>query len=646
MSVFMPIPTPQGTARAASGGRPGNPCAIFILEYVCDLNRHIAELQSGRHSLRASEWISKVGTALRGPMGKQELLLGTEANREIAYLESLPLDERKDNGQVYTPDHLVKFILELADYSDTSPIETAPFLEPSCGAGAFLRQAVIILASRLRRIGVQIASRGRHRFLDCVRTNIFGVDVDPKACGLARQAVRDTIMSISPGPLPLGFFDSNVVNLNFLEPFEKKCLPPLGTVGFPYIGGNPPYVSTERLTELQKEDLRRRFKTASGRLDLYTFFIEKSLGLLSPGGRLAMVTPDKFFTNDTSKKLREHILDQGSVETVARFSSHKIFKDAATVPCVTVIRRDLKTDRIRLLSCGDQPNKNGRVEILSESTYRDALSHEAWTLKCPALVNLSKRLRASHPLLKDVTLRISAGPATGRDDVFVLPENLARNVEPELLRPAVRGKDISAKGIADPGLRILVPYTYPGGHARLIDLKAFPKARRYLQEHRAELEKRHCVRKWGKEWFGLHDPPAVDLARKRKIVVPDIAEYNQFVVDGGSYFPLHSTYYLIPKPLVNLKFLAIILNSKITEFLVRLLSSSVKDGFSRYQKKNLVGLPVPRASKVEMDTLVSASQSPEAGDVDRLVAALFKLSKADSKAITEYLADAPSGSAR
>lgn len=570
-------------------------------------------------------------------MGEQELIVGKKSNLEISYLESLPADERKDNGQVYTPDYLARFILGLADYSDAKPIESSPFLEPSCGAGAFLRQAVITLASRLRKLGLEITKRGRDRFLEYVKSNLFGVDVDPQACRLARRAVRETVMQLSPGPLPLGFFDSNVVNADFLEPFGEKCLPPLQRGGFPYIGGNPPYVSTGRLTEKQKRDLRKRFKTASGRLDLYTFFIEKSLNLLAPGGRLAMVTPDKFFTNETSKKLRTFILELGSVETVARFNSHRVFKDAATVPCVTVIRRAQSSTGIRLLSCGEKPDRHGRVQILEDTTFHESLNCEAWNLRPPALLALSKRLRANHPTLEDLTRRISAGPATGRDDIFVLSKELAGSVEPELLRPVVRGKDISQDGISDTGLRILMPYTYADGAPHLVDLKRYPRARKYLESHRHDLETRHCVRKWKKEWFGLHDPPASDLSQEPKIVVPDIAEYNQFVVDPGKYFPLHSTYYLIPKPSVDLEFLAIVLNSRISEFLVRLFSSSVKDGFSRYQKKNLVGLPIPKASKEEARTLVRAGRSGDSGLAGRLVTNLFGLSKADSREIERYL---------
>ena len=102
--------------------------------------------------------------------------------------------------------------------------------------------------------------------------------------------------------------------------------------GFDFIVGNPPYVSATRISDSYKRALRLRFATASGRLDLYTVFIERSLSLLSKGGRLALITPDKFLISQTARALRGFIIARSSVRTIAQFRSHKVFRNAATVP--------------------------------------------------------------------------------------------------------------------------------------------------------------------------------------------------------------------------------------------------------------------------------------------------------------------------
>src|SRR5271157_870783 len=75
-----------------------------------------------------------------------------------AYLATLEPNQRQAVGQVYTPQHIVDFVLDLAKYTPTAPIERMPLLDPSCGAGAFLSNAISRLADRLRKIGMDLSS--------------------------------------------------------------------------------------------------------------------------------------------------------------------------------------------------------------------------------------------------------------------------------------------------------------------------------------------------------------------------------------------------------------------------------------------------------------------------------------------------------
>jgi hypothetical protein len=83
--------------------------------------------------------------------------------------------------------------------------------------------------------------------------------------------------------------------------------------------------------------LRTMFTTAVGRIDLYTLFFERALQLLRPDGVLSFITPDKFLASETSRELRAYLAKYGTLRSIATFRSHKVFPDAAVVPCVTVI---------------------------------------------------------------------------------------------------------------------------------------------------------------------------------------------------------------------------------------------------------------------------------------------------------------------
>jgi hypothetical protein len=459
---------------------------------------------------------------------------------------------------------------------------------------------------------------------------------------LAKREVRATAGRLCGQAPPAGFFEENILRADFLTAPQVAHLPP-ARGGFGFVVGNPPYVSAQRITAEYKEMLRKTFLTARGRMDFYTLFIERSLRLLAPHGRLAFVTPDKFLATQTSEPLRRLLLNEGAVRLVARFRSHKVFEDAATVPCVTVYEHGGKPAPITLLECSDRLGRDGRVQVERRSIVRATTltSRSEWHMAAPSLDRLADAIQASHPQLKTLLSRLSAGIATGRDSVYVLPAGAKTDIEEELLRPAIRGRDLHAFRITDPGLRMLVPFTFEK-QPRLIGLDRYPGARRYLEAHRAALRERHCVRIWQKAWYDIHDPMPFDIGHTAKILVPDVASHNRFVFDPGGYWPLHSVYYLVPKD-IEPRFLTAVLNSRPIEFLIRLRAPVVKDGFSRYRKQFLETLPVPRATASAQAAIVRAAQNNDNGLCEDLVARLFSLSERDRCEIQRFLASSRNG---
>ena len=385
-----------------------------------------------------------------------------------AYLKGISLEGRRQVGQVYTPQHLVDFVLRLSGYNVTQPIENRVLIDPSCGGGIFLGTAVTLLAVRLTALGTNLnAEDGRQQLLQYVSENLYGVDIDRHTCALTRAAVCDAVRRAAPGTLPDGFFQANVLEGDYLLTGEIERFLPFGGVDF--IVSNPPYVQTTRLESDLKDAYRLRFATATGRLDLYTLFIERSLPLLTDGGKLAFITPDKFFASLSSALLRQLLVKHGSPVAIARFKSHRIFEDAAIVPCVTVFERDAAPAQIEILECADHPTALGAVAIERRFTVpATALRATTWDLSPPDLSAIALRIQASHRTLESVTERISAGIATGCNGVFVIKPDTNIALEPELLRPAIRGEDLETSALSNPHLQLLLPYLYPAEGARVL----------------------------------------------------------------------------------------------------------------------------------------------------------------------------------
>ena len=566
---------------------------------------------------------------------------GNATESGTRYLEALAEADRREGGKVYTPPHLVRFILDLAAYTAESPIETVPLLDPACGTGVFLEEALHRLAERA------VALKGDLRFpkaadifLDAARRNLVGVDIDPDACRLARAALVRTASELVGRPVPPEYFSANVIEADFLSADVMRAggrlaiLPP-----FAAIVGNPPYIATTRLGNPAKEVLRREFRTASGRIDLYILFFERSVELLQPAGRLAFITPDKYLSSRSAQPLRTLLRASGAVHALARFDSHKVFRNAATVPCVTLFERGARQGSVNVMRCAGSESDVGSVRVLGQTCLSSTLvASPDWSATHPDLQRLAGRIRAMHPTLDSVSRRVSAGIATGRDGVFVVPAGLDLGIEPELLHPAVRGRDIATYRICEPSLRMVVPYSFEGHFPQLVDIRRYPGAMRYLATRQGELEGRHCVRVWGKAWYDLHDPIPFDLATQPKVIVPDIADRNRFAFDPGSYVPLHSAYYIVPAG-IDARFLTAVLNSRPAEFLIRTTAPRVKDGFSRYRSQFLLGLPIPSPSSRLTKCVTRAYDRGDFQEATDMAGALFGLSRRDLVAVEATLGE-------
>lgn len=560
----------------------------------------------------------------------------------IAYLQSIPLDRRRERGQVYTPSYLVDFVIDLALRDDSLE---GPVLDPACGGGAFLRGLVRRLAKDFVRRGIRIQDEpGRSRFLDAVADTVYGVDVDADGVAVARDVVRAAVLDRSPGGLPADFLARNLCVADFLfEPVDRE----LGVAdGFQLVVGNPPYVPTTRITTAYKRRARADYRAARGRIDLYMLFMERATTMLTHGGRLAFITPDKYLQSQSAESLRSLLRERGALQAIALFSSHRVFEGAATVPCVTVWERGGSQRVVAVTEC-DHDEKSGRVQTTRKRDLPTrSLQPSGWRVAREEVEDLSKLISGRHPPLRSFALRVSAGIATGLNKAFLIPSTDSHGVEPALRRPALRGRDIQAFELFESGLELLVPYAYEtDGRPQLVDLRDYPGAYAWLDQWREPLENRHCVRTWGKAWYDLHDPIPFDLARLEKIVVPDVARSNRFAYDNGSALPLHSAYYLLPVG-VDPVVLTAILNSPPIEFLLRARAPRVKDGFSRYRRQFLLDLPIPAVSDGQAADIRSMVERGETDALADVTTGLFGLPPELIRTALSELEQEPSEPAR
>lgn len=195
---------------------------------------------------------------------------------------------RGNEGQFFTPKNVVSMTIKMLE-----PKPNEIFLDPACGAGGFLTQAVDFAYGK-----------NLHQ--------IYGMDKDRFLAILASFRV-----SFLTGSLKQTVFCEN--SLKDFKTWDKNISELIGENSVDIIATNPPFGSkiVVKGDFLQKYELAHIWKKKGERWaitpNLVTerppqiLFIERCIQLLKPGGRLGIVLPDSILGNLNDGYVREYI---------------------------------------------------------------------------------------------------------------------------------------------------------------------------------------------------------------------------------------------------------------------------------------------------------------------------------------------------
>jgi hypothetical protein len=219
---------------------------------------------------------------------------------------------------------------------------------------------------------------------------------------------------------------------------------------------------------------------------------------------------------------------------------------------------------------------------------------------------------------------VGIGVATGADEAFIGPFD-ALDVEPDRKLPLVMTRDILTGEVVWRGLGIINPFAPDGG---LVNLTAYPKLARYMEERRAQLCGRHIAKKNPSNWYRTIDRIYPDLARTPKLLIPDIKGDAAIVYEDGHLYPHHNLYYITSAEW-NLNALRAVLRSGIARLFMSIYSTKMRGGYLRFQAQYLrrITLPpwqdVPKAIK---SALIDAAEADDQFACNRAVFRLYGLS--------------------
>lgn len=523
-------------------------------------------------------------------------------------------------GAIFTRPEVVDFILDLSGYIEDQPLHQKRLLEPSFGGGDFLLPIVRRLltawraakesGSALEELGNAIRAVELHR--ETYLTTHAAVVSLLKQEGLATR----TAAILTDRWLYQGDF--------LLTPVDGK---------FDLVVGNPPYVRQELIPPPLLAEYRSRYKTMYDRADLYIPFIERSLSLLAPAGSLGFICADRWMKNRYGGPLRSLVAQQFHLKIFVDMVDTPAFRsEVIAYPAITIISREppgatriayrpgidrtTLTNLAKALRARNLPKKAGPVREIARATD----GTEPWLLESSDHMALIRRLEQQFPSLEEVGCKVGIGVATGADKAFI-GDYAALDVEPDRKLPLVTTKDIISGEVQWRGRGVINPFADGGG---LVDLRDYPRLRRYLETRRELIAGRHCAQKAPANWYRTIDRITPALASKPKLLIPDIKGEAHIVFEVGRLYPHHNLYYVTSIDW-DLRALQAVMLSALTRLFVSIYSTKMSGGFLRFQAQYLRRIRIPRWADVPESLRVELGNAAIKRDLERCNRAVFKL---------------------
>lgn len=479
--------------------------------------------------------------------------------------------------------------------------ERAAAAESMAAARADLDRRIALIISEARASDLFGEERGLDREL---RTRLKGAREDRRRIGdAARRLSRE-------GSLP--WFDAPSA---FGEVFTQSG-------GFDLVVGNPPWVRGERIPARTRAALAHRYRWWRGergpfahRPDLAVAFIERSLELTAPGGAIAMLVPAKIATASYAAAARTALAQETALDRVADLTAEAATAfGAVTYPMALITRRRPPTTGhlVAVALTG-----NGSVPAAS-------FGAGPWILGSRAAAEVAAAVRAAHPAL-EAEVPIHLGVKSGCNAAFLRPPT---SVEAELVRPAVRGRDLGPFRVCA-SVPLLYPHDAMGRPRR--ELPA--GARGHLDPFRSILEARTDASTG--PWWALHR--TVPASAPHRVAWPDLGRRLAAVALPPRVVPLNSCYFATAHDPNAMHALTAWLNATWCRAIVALGADQARGGYLRFNARATGRAPYVAAALTD-ERLIGSARAAAAGednadDIDRTVADLLGLDAGDRRAL-------------
>jgi hypothetical protein len=555
-----------------------------------------------------------------------------------AKVEEKP-EVRKAGGVYYTPTYIVDYIVKntvgnLLEGKTPKEAASLKILDPACGSGSFLLGAFQYLLdwhtkwysehepetwAKGKTPAIYQAQGGDWRLTTSEKkrillSNIHGVDIDPQAVEVTKlslslkvlegesqetigaqlglfkeRALPDLGKNIQCGNSLIGpdYYESRQLTM-FIDDEERyrvnafnwqAAFPQIFIAGgFDAVIGNPPYrMMQPHNTEIEiLEYLRKKYLAAEYKIEMFHMFLQLGVLLLKQGGFHGFIVPTTILNNVYAETLRTWLLDKCCIRNIS-IADEKVFESADVHTLVLVIQRE-KEARIRQESLIHTTTHLNPRFISSTEEYSSTLQSDFLSLPGNVwnVLLTTKNARLILRLIKDFVKlgdisKINRGLITGDRDKFFS----ARKLSDEYV-PILTGADVARYSVKPPSEYVL--FRKPKGSGGSWDPEV------HLSSHKV------LVRQIGTRPMAgfIQEPFAVT----------------------GNLFPVRAN------SVSDELFILGIFNSKLIEFLWKIMFSDFKSSFPQVTLFSLSQVPIKE---------INFSDTAEKAAHDKMVALVERM---------------------
>lgn len=501
----------------------------------------------------------------------------------------------------FTPPNLARALVQKALETFSHSRRDLTVLDPACGSGVFLVEAI-------RELNTDAVIHGRK--IKAVGYDISDISEYTTRFCLAR-ATQDMI-------------SSRTVQTHV----EKRDSLEHTWINADIILMNPPFIPWERLSSEQRRKVTDELSDITKkRPDIAMAFVTKAVRSLTPGGVLGCVLPASLLMSETGLAWRQWLSTQGNLQLVGCFEGYKYFPTSLVETSFLIYQKHAEYEKeiesVEVL-ISDEGFEDAALRALRQESEallsikgierfrrsQQAFSPDNWRpLRQKAYKEKDRIAALALPRVGDLFV-IRQGVRLGHP-VFILRDNQYKELdcsEKRFFRPAAGGGAIR-NGQLQKREYVFYPYTTDGSALIESEKALQSEMPTYYSKYLAPVKHKLASRKgYETKWWELYRKRSWQTPLSTRLVSTYFGESGSFAFDeSGQYVVVNGHAWFWAKDTVALSentripfeqtpivwvYLAI-LNSKIFEEIMSLFSVRLQGGQMRLESRFLSKIPLP-----------------------------------------------------